>query len=493
MRRRSFSKVLCVLAAGLTAYGSCVAIASAHRVTRPHAAKVGSQPSTYAANNSRTGYSNDSSITTRNAARLLQRWHLTVTAPISDQPIVHDGVIYWGDWNGDMHATTVSGRKLWSTPLGVEAKPSACPFQLATQGIVSSPTVATLRGRTVVWVGGGDGQLVALSASNGKIVWRSVLGAAPEHVLWSSPALYRGSIYEGVASFNDCPEVNAGFYRVNASTGAVQAMYQAPAPAGCMGAGVWSSPSISPSDNSVYITTGNFSPETSCISPYQNAILKLDATSLAVRAHWQVPPAQQSSDSDFGASAMLFSATVGGVHRNLVGAENKNGVYYVFDQRNLAAGPIWSRRVEPRGALTNGACPNTISTSAWAGGASDVLVVGVTPRGKGCAGTLAALDPSTGRAKWQVRLQGGILGAVTEVRGLVAVGAGRYVDLLSTTTGRMLFSFAEPRLAKPGKQIYGAPVNWFWSPPTISANTLLIANGDGRLRAFVPRSQSKRR
>jgi outer membrane protein assembly factor BamB len=492
MRRRALTGVLYVFIGGLTAYASSVPGASAHRVTRPYAAKVGPQLSTYAANNSRTGYTTDSSITTRNAPRLLQRWHLTVTAPISDQPIVHGGVIYWGDWNGDMHATTVSGRKLWSTPLGVEAKPAACPFQLATQGIESSPTIGTLGGRTVVWVGGGAGQLVALNASNGKILWQSVLGAPPAHVLWSSPALYRGSIYEGVASFNDCPEVNAGVYRVNATTGAIQASYHAPSPPGCMGAGVWSSPSISPRDNSVYVTTGNFYPEKSCVSPYQNAILKLDATSLAVRAHWQVPPAQQSSDSDFGGSAMLFSAPVRGVRRHLLGAENKNGVYYVLDQRNLGAGPVWSRRVEPKSAVNNFACTNTISTSAWAGGRSDILVAGVAPRVRGCTGTLAALNPSTGRAKWEVRLQGGILGAVTEVPGLTAVGAGRYVDLLSTSSGRVLFSFAEPSLAKPGGG-YGAPVNWFWSPPTISGNLLLTANQDGRLRAFVPRSQSKGR
>src|SRR5580692_7416276 len=70
---------------------------------------------TYHANNSRTGYSTGATITSVNASHLLQKWHVSVTAPISNQPIVDGGVIYWGDWNGQMHANSLSGDSLWST------------------------------------------------------------------------------------------------------------------------------------------------------------------------------------------------------------------------------------------------------------------------------------------------------------------------------------------------------------------------------------------
>ncbi len=43
---------------------------------------------------------------------------------------------------------------------------------------------------------------------------------------------------------------------------------------------------------------------------------------------------------------MLFSATIGGVNRQLVGAVNKNGIYYVLDRNDLAAGPVWSYTAE---------------------------------------------------------------------------------------------------------------------------------------------------
>jgi hypothetical protein len=112
---------------------------------------------TYHANNSRIGFSAASSITALNAASLRQRWMLAVSAPISDQTIIDDGVAYWGDWTGHMDATSISGKPLWTASLGTASKPKACPYNLSTQGIVSTPTVATINGHNLVWVGGGAG------------------------------------------------------------------------------------------------------------------------------------------------------------------------------------------------------------------------------------------------------------------------------------------------------------------------------------------------
>src|ERR1700722_413183 len=243
--------------------------------------------STYHANNSRTGYSTGSSITAANASTLSQKWRLSVTAPISDQSIVDNGVIYWGDWRGKMHATSLSGGSLWSTPLGTASKPASCPFHLATQGIVSSATVGTIHGHNLVWVGGGAGQLVALNASTGKVVWSTRLGTPPEYVTWTSPALYHGSIYEGVASWNDCPVVNGSFDRVNATTGAIQAVTHLSQTANCIGPGIWSSPAVDSTSNSIYVSTSNANVRSNlsdtCESPDQDAILQLDATTLAVK------------------------------------------------------------------------------------------------------------------------------------------------------------------------------------------------------------------
>jgi polyvinyl alcohol dehydrogenase (cytochrome) len=468
------------------AMSTCASAATAKSVSISSAASA-----TYDGNVSRTGYTTATSITPANAPGLVQRWQISVGAPISGQPIVNRGVVYWGDWKGNMHATSLlSGKALWSTSLGTTHKPSGCIYGLAVQGVLSTATVGNLNGRTVLWVGGGSGQLVAVDASNGRIIWHTNLRTESGDSVWSSPLLYRGSIYVGVASYQGCPDEFGRIVRVNAATGALQKAinFASFLPAKCKGPGAWSSPSLDPAQNSVFIDTSN----DLCESKYQDGIFNLNSSTLVMNSTWQVPQNQHPADSDFGASPMLFTATINGVQRQLVGAENKNGVYYVLDRNDLAAGPVWQYQVESQATFAVGLsvfsqnCNNTISTSAWAGLGSPIMVAGVTlnSSGKGCIGTMTALNPGTGQPIWQVPLQGGVEGAVTEAPGLVVVGAGTDLEVLSSSTGATLFSYTEPK-KKGDTGLYGAPTHWFWAPPTVSGNTILAANQDGTLRAFT--------
>ena len=446
---------------------------------------------TYDGNGSRTGYTAATTVTPANAAGLVQRWKVSVGAPISGQPIVNSGVVYWGDWKGKMHATNLSsGKAIWTTALGTTSKPRGCIYGLAVQGILSTATIGTLNGRPVLWVGGGSGQLSALNASNGRIIWQRNLRTEPGDSVWGSPLLYGGSVYVGVASYQGCPDEFGRIVRVNAATGAVQKAinFASILPAKCKGPGAWSSASIDPTQSSVFIDTSN----DLCESKYQDGILNLNASTLAMKSTWQVPANQHPADSDMGASPMLFTATINGVQRQLVGAENKNGIYYVLDRNNLSAGPVWQYVAESTATFRAGLaasqnCNNTISTSAWAGDGSPVMVAGVTlnASGKSCIGTMTALNPANGQPIWQVPLQGGVEGAVTQAPGLVLVGAGKDLDVLSAATGATLFSFTEPTVKQLEPGGFGAPTHWFWAPPTVAGNTVLAANQDGTLRAFT--------
>src|ERR1700722_17597663 len=94
--------------------GAFLATVAAVVLASGSSATAGTIPlATYHANNARTGYSTGASVTTTNASNLSQRWRIAVSASISDQPIVDNGMIYWGDWNGRMHATSPSGRSRW--------------------------------------------------------------------------------------------------------------------------------------------------------------------------------------------------------------------------------------------------------------------------------------------------------------------------------------------------------------------------------------------
>jgi hypothetical protein len=75
-----------------------------------------------------------------------------------------------------------------------------------------------------------------------------------------------------------------------------------------------------------------------------------------------------------------------------------------------------------------------------------------------------------------------VQGAVTEVPGLIAVGAGRYLQILSSSTGASLFSFLEP--SGPDTKNGQGQHYYFWPPPTIVGNNLFIGNEDGIFRAF---------
>ncbi|HVA09963.1 MAG TPA: PQQ-binding-like beta-propeller repeat protein [Acidimicrobiales bacterium] len=439
---------------------------------------------TYHGDNARAGYSARSSLTPANAPLLKQKWDISDTSTISAQAIVADDSVYWGDWNGIEHATSTSGKTLWSTSVGRAPKPRSCPFPLGDLGVTSSATVGNGGGQTTVWVGGGGGNLYALNASTGAVLWRTQLGAPPENVLWSSPALYDGSIYQGIASWNDCPGVVYGkLFRVNAATGAIQGVFS-PEKGRCVGGGIWTSPTIDTKENAVFVTTGN----DACDSSLQNSIFKLNATTMAVESRWQTPKNSLVTDADFGATPTLFTGSIGGSTRQLIGAEAKDGVYYTFDRNDLSAGPIWTYVVQNDTALSSNVCldRNSISSSAWAGPGAPVMVAGLAVRGSECIGTLTALDPATGTPEWQVPLQGGVVqGPVTEGPGLVAVGAGTSLEILSSATGSVLFSYAEPQSGHDSGNGYGEPY-WFWAPATLAGNSLYIGNQDGNLRAFAP-------
>ncbi|HEX9058143.1 MAG TPA: hypothetical protein VF818_11495, partial [Ktedonobacterales bacterium] len=45
-------------------------------------------------------------------------WTQHGSSVISTQPTVANGLIYWGDWAGNEHATTLWGENVWSTNLG---------------------------------------------------------------------------------------------------------------------------------------------------------------------------------------------------------------------------------------------------------------------------------------------------------------------------------------------------------------------------------------
>lgn len=387
-------------------------------------------------------------ITPGNLASLTHAWTWTPPAPtatgqpsgLEASPTVVNGVVYIGANTGWFYALNESsGAVLWKHFLGYVTGTTCGPL-----GIVSTATVqpAPGGGPLTVYVAGGDGYLYALSAATGAVNWKSVIGipstTVNDYFDWSSPTVVNGNIYVGVASNCDAPLVKGGLKEYNQSTGALENFYQ-PYAGHSIEPSIWSSAAVDASGSHVFVTTGN-GPGGDSVS-----MVRLNATTLAREDAWAVPSTQHGSDSDFGGSPTLFTADLGGVSTPMVGACNKNGVYYALKQANLAAGPVWSNAIGAQ--YTSG--PQCDAAGIWDG--SHLYISGnqTTIGGVSYPGSIQMVNPATGAALWQLGLAGPPIGSPTmDGAGIIAVtqyalssAAKAYnVDFVNAATGALLRS-----------------------------------------------------
>ena len=409
----------------------------------------------------RSGATDETILSTSNASRLTLLWSHKTGGPIAAQPIVVGSVAYVGSWDGYEYALDVTtGAVKWKTYLGVTTTtvPRCGPTPI---GVTSSATVQN----GVVYVGGGDTSWYALDAMTGKVLWTVYTGdnsATEGYYNWASPLLYHGFAYIGIASLGDCPLVEGELLQVDVRTHVVVHTFSMGT--GNVGGGIWTSPSLDMATNTLYMTTGSI--VSYATQPYAQAIVALDASSLALKGVWQLPPAQAMNDADWGTTPILFDVAGG---RHVVAAANKNGFMYAFDRTRLAAGPLWHERI-----AAGGGCPTcgagSVSSPAWGAGRLYVASGNTRINGLKYAGSVRALDPTTGRFLWQHGTNGIVLGALTYAHGLVIAGAGAVLEVLDAATGKQLFAYTT------GNAIYG--------PASVSNGRIYATSTDGSVYAF---------
>jgi outer membrane protein assembly factor BamB len=395
---------------------------------------------TYMGGSDHAGFNaNERSLTPASVTRLALKWTIGNAAGASVQPIESDGMLYWGTWDGLMHAATLSGKMVWQQNLGQTYAP-ACVYPKLV-GVASTATLGTIGQTPVIFVGGGDASVYALNAATGKVMWRKNLGSSPEHFLWSSTVLDGRNLYIGMSSFGDCPLVQGQLIQLNSDTGAIQHVFNI-VPPGCIGGSLWGTPTLDVATGIIYIATGNPG-DCDGAEPYTYAVVALHAATLTPIASWRVPAADQGEDSDFGSTPTLFTATIHGVPHNLVGVVNKNGFFYAFDRANIGAGPVWEQSL----AYGND-CPDcgdgSISPAAWDG--TRVYVGGghTTIGGIACQGSVSALNPATGAFLWRRCTSGPVLTAISMARGIVVATEGANIDVIDAATGAALWHYSDP-------------------------------------------------
>src|SRR6266516_4903279 len=348
-------------------------------------------------------------ITPAKVATLTRVWRWTPAAPtmagqpgtsLFASPTVFNGRIYIGANTGVFYALDeATGQVLWHRFMGfVTAK--TC----AARGFNSTATVARdpVSGALTVYV----------TAADGALKWRSVVAipstTVNDYYNWGSPTVVNGRIYMGVSSECDSPLVMGGLKAYDQATGKLLAFYQTN-PGGSTGPSIWSSAAARPTSPYVYVTTGNGAGSDAI------SVVQLDAATLTKLSSWQVPSSEHGGDSDFGGSPTFFPATLAGVYTPLMGACNKNGVYYALRRGNVAAGPVWRFKVGGPPSV-GGQCD---AAAVWNGAhlfvAGNATVIG----GTSYKGSVRMLNPATGSPLWQRGLPGTVIGSPTLSGGVV--------------------------------------------------------------------------
>lgn len=427
------------------------------------------------------------SISPANAPGLKQAWQFKAPPPTKPgQPgspyfdgsaAVADGLVFIGSNTGVFYALHEdTGKVAWSVNTGflqVHTCPAAGIRDMAT--VANDPTT----GKPTVYVTTAQGTLYALRAASGALVWKTNVFkpvAASSPYVWDSPAIYGGRVYVGIATGCDNPLIRGGLVSFSQATGHALATFWTVAP-GVVGGSIWST--VAADSTGLFVTTGNGDESKPANQGLSNSIVLLNTVTLQVESSWTVPNIA-AVDDDFGSAPTLFTATLGGHSTAMVGACNKNGVYYAWKQADLAGGPVWSDKLgTPAGAVPEDTC---LSTAGWDGNHLFITTNSYTAGGTTYPAISRELNPATGAITWQTPLAHGPVLGNTALDGTNVLAAATYspksprtsneLALFNASTGGMLATY--PTVTVTG----GGPV--------FADGYLLFGGADGILHAHVP-------
>jgi len=342
-------------------------------------------------------------ITPATVSRLKVKWIFEAGDDVSSQPVVVNGVVYFGSWDGKEYALDAkTGKKLWEFDCGTTSRSGAAYAE------------------GMLFFGDFAGRLFALDAKTGEQKWKVKIDPHKNTIATSSPIYHNGRVYIGVASHEEgammvtpkyeCCTFRGGVAAYDAKTGEqIWRWYtipETPVPQGKdkkgvtmigpAGGAVWSTVSIHPQANRLYVSTGN--QYTGPASKFTNAIVALDlATGKVIWSNQATPgdiwtfgcqnnPECSDLDVDFGTTPVSFKGPGG---KMLIGAGQKSGWFWALDPADGKT--VWKTEVGPGGKLGG----------IEFGDASDGDRVYAALSNFPKQGAIAALDGATGNILWK--------------------------------------------------------------------------------------------
>ena len=335
-------------------------------------------------------------------------------------------------------ASVAGGRILIGSRTGlvyaIDAK-SGCIHWIheADAAVRSSPAVGPgPDGSFNVYFGDHAAYVYALDFATGDLRWKTLIGEHIDARITAAPVLHDGRLYVGLASGEEgtaviptyeCCTFRGSTVALDAATGeqlwrryviaeepTVRGRNAVGAPMwGPSGAGVWSTPTVDPARNTIYVATGDS--YSNPPAPESDAIMALAADTGEVRwitqttpgDAWNVAcmseteaaqtncPENEGPDVDYAASTILTTAPDG---REVVLAGQKSGMMYAMDPDT--GDLLWETRVADGGILGGIEWGFAID----AAGAVYAATSDALEEEPGEAGGLTALSTANGEVVW---------------------------------------------------------------------------------------------
>ena len=332
--------------------------------------------------------------------------------------------------------------------------------------------VAYLHGR--VFRGTGDGDLLAMDATTGRLLWQiRAVDPSRGEFLSSAPQAWNDLVFIGAAGsdFGVRGKMMAFsaetgrrkwlFYTVPTAHEVGSRTWEAPNSARNGGAATWGSYSLDPATGDLFVPTGNPAPDYAAgvrpgINLFSDSIVVLAATTGRLRWWYQLV-AHDSHDWDVAAPPALYATNHGDA---VLAAAGKDGFVHIVDRTThklLVKTPVTSMSNTDLAPTTSGVhtCPGALGGIEWNGPAIDTsrrlmfvgsvdmcgtyrlgntrdipgraMYGGTFRRDRRATGWLYALDIDDGTVRWRRHVFPIVGGIVATSGGVVFAGdlAGR--------------------------------------------------------------------
>jgi polyvinyl alcohol dehydrogenase (cytochrome) len=432
-------------------------------------------------------------INADNVGSLKPKWTFTTGGDVSATATVVNGVAYVPDWGGKLWAIdTKTGKAIWSHDIS---------DYTGTAGSTSRTSPAYWDGELVIGTGNvltpdlSGAFEVGIDARTGAMLWRTQTDTNSAAIMTGSATIDNGIVYTGVSSktehTNVPPTFRGSVMALDARTGKI--LWQTyMVPEGFNGGAVWmSQPVVDQHTGMLYVTTGNsYSvPNGYCVNPgqtnckalppdaYIDSVVALSLTTGKVAwAHhtltadtWTLSDPNASPDFDFGAGPNLYSTTIQGKKTDVLGAGQKNGMYYALDPATGKV--IWATQAGPGGVLggvewgtsTDG---ERIYAAITNGSHKTYTYTTFDGQKKTTTGGLwTALDAATGKILWQTAAPESSEyitdGFVSSANGVVYAGSsGGNFYAMNARTGQIEWTFPSGGAVWSGAAIADGVVYW---------------------------------